>query len=113
MFRYLLITWLALVASNQTLAKDELEYGPIYVQGLLGALDAGNAWTLTDSDTGETLESDLGRLIFGGVISWRPVKPFRLYLGAGPALAIGTLSVKDDTPVAEPVDGSSVSEQYI
>jgi opacity protein-like surface antigen len=162
MFLHLIVAWLIATVSSQALAQREAGYGPLYVQGMLGVLDADNAWTLTDADTGETLESDLGELIygggmaqqmvregvfeygfeggglvswknsnqtfyasnhvaavsfdndmflldlsFGGTISWRPVKPFRLYLGAGPALAIGTVDVKNETPELAPQDGTT------
>lgn len=162
MYRYLIIAGLVTTISSQALGQQGDGYGPLYVQGMLGVLDAGNGWTLTDANTGETLESDLGELIygggmgqqmvragtfeygfeggglvswknsnqtfyannhvvavsldndmflldlsFGGTISWRPVKAFRLYLGAGPALAIGTVDVKDETPQSAPQDGTT------
>jgi hypothetical protein len=162
MSRRLIIVWLIATVSSQAFAQHDDGYGPLYVQGMLGVLDADNAWTLTDEDTGKTLESDLGKLIYGGgmgqqmvregkfeygfeggglvswknsnqvfyasnnmaalsldndmflldlslggTVSWRPVNSFRLYLGAGPALAIGTIDVKEDTPELAPQDGSA------
>lgn len=140
------------LTSPWALAQREAGYGPLYLQGMLGVLDAGRAWTLEDEATGQELESDLGRLIYGGgmaaqmtrdgifeygfegggfvswknsnqifyasnhvfgvsfdndmflidlslggAVSWRPVKPFRLYLGAGPSLVVGTVNIKDDS----------------
>jgi hypothetical protein len=138
-------------------AQRDPGYGPLYVQGVLGVLDAGEAWTLDDNTSGESLESDLGQLIlggamvqqmskdgvfeygfeggglvswknsnqqffasnhvfavsfdnnlflvdlsFGGAISWRPFKPLRFYLSAGPTVAVGTVEIDDDSIEVEP-----------
>ncbi len=61
------LLWLLLwLVSPPGLAERDPGYGPLYFQGMLGVLDAGNAWTLEDPHSGEVLESDLGKLIYGG-----------------------------------------------
>ena len=161
--RYLTMTLLAFIACSPALAQREAGYGPLYIQGMLGVLDAGEAWTLEDEQTGETLISDLGKLVYGGgmaqqmtkdgvfeygfegggfvswknsnqsfyasnhvfavafdndlflidlalggAISWRPVSPLRLYLGAGPRIVLATVDIKNDSVELEQGGDSSI-----
>jgi hypothetical protein len=81
MSRRLIIVWMIATVSSQAFAQHDDGYGPLYVQGMLGVLDADNAWTLTDEDTGKTLESDLGKLIYGGGMGQQMVREGKFEYG--------------------------------